>query len=141
MKHSAAQHRRVLQAMHAAPQACVVGACRRLLVSTLLTILRARAAKPSVLSVSCRQASEGLTLAMMTVLALPPIESCTHIMTSIASSGVLKSSLHSCIMLLSMSADGVSRHREQARCRQLMALCVPKPLRPTCSRKVSLLLR
>lgn len=43
---------------------------------TLLTILRARAAKPRVLRVSCRQASEGLMLATITVLALPPMESC-----------------------------------------------------------------
>jgi hypothetical protein len=43
---------------------------------TLLTRLRARVANLRVLNVSCRQASEGLTLATMIVLALPPIESC-----------------------------------------------------------------
>jgi hypothetical protein len=46
---------------------------------TLLTILRAHAAKLRVLIVSGAQGAEGLMLATMTVLALPPMESCTGI--------------------------------------------------------------
>src|SRR6476469_367997 len=43
---------------------------------TLFTSLRAVLAKLKVLRVSWTDTSEGLTFAMITVLALPPMESC-----------------------------------------------------------------